>query len=242
MKQVPITKELLDTFRGSSQTLIMEGYCKYFSDVTVYTDGNGYATVAVTGEETRECCISGEDVSFAESLITSLNGQIKFCGVSPVITEYLRKKYRFEWETNCYLYVWNGKPLACECKCEIRPIDATYAAEISAGTPYGADIEDIIRCIAVHPSAAAYVDGKPVCWCLLHMEGSLGMLYTLPRYRRQGYALEVMTALTDKVIERGDIPFAYIVRDNVASLNLACKYNLEEAGKADYFQINLQKN
>ena len=65
------------------------------------------------------------------------------------------------------------------------------------------------------------------------------MLYTEPEYRRKGYALEVMTALCNKVIAQGDVPYAYIVVDNVASQSLAEKYNLERVKRADYFMVNL---
>ena len=41
------------------------------------------------------------------------------------------------------------------------------------------------------------------------------------------------------VIAKGDVPYAYIVCDNVASQNLALKYNLERVKRADYFLINL---
>ena len=130
------------------------------------------------------------------------------------------------WENNCDLYVWNGQPLPHVCTQEIRPMLPKYAQKISDGTFYHAAINDVLDCLRRHPSAAVFVDDEPVCWCLLHLEKSLGMLYTLPEHRHKGYALEVMTALTNKVIERGDVPYAYIVKDNVASMNLAQKYNL----------------
>ena len=63
------------------------------------------------------------------------------------------------------------------------------------------------------------------------------MLYTLPEHRHKGYALEVMTALCNQLIAQGNTPYAYIVCDNVASLNLAVKYNLTLFKHADYFRF-----
>lgn len=238
MKEINITSELLGYFRSKGETLIMEGYCKNYGNVTVFNDGDSYAVVAIDCNGSVECCISSSDTAFIDEVTKRFGGIVKFCGVSEFVTDYLKSQYRFLWETDCYLYVWNGEPLPYECKCDLRPVDGQYAQQISDGTHYHAAIDDIKTCLRLHPSSAAYVNGKPVCWCLLHKEGSLGMLYTLPEYRRQGYALEVMTDITNKVIKQGDIPFAYIVQDNLASQNLAAKYNLTRRHAANYFEID----
>ena len=94
----------------------------------------------------------------------------------------------------------------------------------------------------MYPSAAVWLDGKPVSWCIMHNDKSLGMLYTMPEHRHKGYALQVMTALCNAVIAQGDTPYAYIRRDNVASQKLAEKYNLRRVKAADYFLIELHRN
>ena len=240
MKKIPLNDEMLRAFRGRAETLIMEGYCKYFDNVAVYCQDGSYATVYTDGRGGAHICMYTDSAAFVDGITELFRGKtVEFCGASGFVTEYLRGKYAFEWETNCYLYVWNGKPLPYKCRCDLRPMDGAYAREISDGTFYRASEEEIRACLSVHPSSAAYVDGKPVCWCLLHKEGSLGMLYTMPVYRRQGYALEVMTDITNKVIASGSVPYCYIVRDNAASISLAAKYNLERVCTADYFEINL---
>lgn len=240
MKKIPITNELLDIFRSRAETLIMEGYCKYMDNVSAYVDGGSYATVYVDKDGGEHCCVYNASERFIDELLTLFNGErAEFCAVSPIVTEYLRNRYAFSWETNCDLFVWNGEPLPHKCGRDLRAMDVAYARQISDGTFYKASEEEIAHCLATHPSSAAYIDGKPVCWCLLHMEGSLGMLYTLPEYRHQGYALEVMTDITNKVIATGSIPYAYIVQDNIASRNLAAKYNIVKVCAADYFEVGL---
>ena len=240
MKQVPITTQLLRHFRENPQTLIFEGYCVNFDDVTIYNDGDSYALTAVNHLGVIECCIYTEQTAFIDEVVGILRGNVKFCGVSTFITDYLKERYDFEWLTHCDLYVWNGKPLNLSViDCEIRPLELQYAKQVSDGTPYHADLDDVRMCLTRHPSAAVYIDNKAVCWCLLHLEGDLGMLYTVPEYRRQGYALKVMTALTQMVLDSDNVPYAYIIEDNVASKNLALKYNLDSVCKADYFEINL---
>jgi len=53
--------------------------------------------------------------------------------------------------------------------------------------------------------------------------------------------LEVMTHLTNQVIANGDIPYATIVKGNVASENLALKYQLEYVCDVDYIAIDFAK-
>ena len=236
MKLIQPTAELLKKFKSQADTLIFEGYCALTKDVVIYNEGDSYALLAdVRGA--RKGCFKTDSEQFVLAVLDKLQGEIELCGVDPFVTECLRRCYEFQWETNCYLYVWNGEPLTYQCKQEIRPMSAEFAQKISNGTHYHAAVEEIEQCLTLHPSAAIYVDGDPICWCLLHLEKSLGMLYTEPEHRHKGYALEVMTALTNKVIGRGDIPYAYIVKDNVASQNLATKYNLAYVKQADYFMI-----
>ena len=238
MQRLEVTNELKNFFKSSPDTLIFEGYCCNADAVEVYCDGDSYALIAHVGSAV-EVCIKSIDEDFIWQVVGMLHGVVKFCGVDPFVTRLLQTRYEFNWLTNCNLHAWNGQPLPYECKCDIRSMDAAYAQKISDGTHYHAALSDVEDCIANRPSSAVYIDGTPVCWCLVHLEKSLGMLYTEPEHRHKGYALEVMTSLCNKVIALGDVPYAYIVQTNVASANLAAKYNLVKVKQADYFEINL---
>lgn len=239
MKQVPVTAQLKQFFRSCPQTLIMEGFCNYFDNVTVFNDGDNYALVARIAANYRQCCMYTSSTDFIDEVLAMLDGEVEFYGVSSFVTDYLAPKFPFKWLTNCTLYVWDGHPLDTSViDCDIRRLDSSYVQQVSDGTPYHADLDNVRKCLAIHPSAAIYVDGKAVCWCLLHQEGSLGMLFTLPEYRRKGYALKVMTAICDMVIKSGSIPYAYIIVGNKVSEHLAAKYNMLPVGTADYFLID----
>lgn len=239
MKQLELTTGLLQQFKSCAETLIFEGFATNADSVTIYNDGDNYALVADVKGAVK-LCLKTDSASFVEDILQLLSGkQVEFSGVDPFVTELLRARYNFLWETNTYLYAWNGKPLSYKCKQQIEAIEPQFAQKVSDGTHYHAPIADIVECLVRHPSAAIYLNGEPVCWCLLHLDKTLGMLYTEPQHRRKGYALEVMTALTNKVIAQGDVPYAYIVVDNVPSQNLAAKYNLERVKRADYFMINI---
>lgn len=238
MKQLKVSSKLKSFFKSNPDTLIFEGYCCNASDVTIFNDGDNYALIAKVGRSV-DVCINSRNATFIWKVVSKLHGTVKLCGVDPFVTRLFKSRYKLNWETNCDLYVWNGKRIRQKHQYAVYPMEEEYAQKVSDGTHYHASIAEIKDCIANRPSAAIYVDEVPVCWCLQHLEKSLGMLYTEPEHRHKGYALEVMTALCNEIIELGDVPYAYIVQDNVASAALAAKYNLKKVKQADYFEVKL---
>ena len=59
-----------------------------------------------------------------------------------------------------------------------------------------------------------------------HAEGSMGMLYVFPEYRRMGFAAELQTHLIAKTMEKGYIPFGQVEKSNQASLRLQKKLGM----------------
>ncbi len=59
-----------------------------------------------------------------------------------------------------------------------------------------------------------------------HLEGSLGLLYVLPAFRRQGYALALERIAIEKTMEEGFIPFGQVEKSNQASLALQKKLGM----------------
>lgn len=236
MKKITPTSDLLQRFHNNAQLLIFEGYIANTDAYSLYSDGVNYA-LTYPEKDFVNLCLYGDDAQFIDEVLSLLYGNVKLCGVSQWTKNYLATKYDFLWQTDCFLCVWNGKPLPYVCTQQLDKVPLQCAQQVSDGTFYHADLKEIRDSIAKRPSSALFVQGKPVCWCLLHLENSLGMLYTLPEHRRKGYALEVMTHLCNQVIAQGNVPFAYIVQDNVASLNLASKYNLQKVCDAYYFEI-----
>ncbi len=240
MEKITVTPQLLKLFKSNPQTLILYGYLTAMPNVHLYQSGNSYAT-AVHNGRFYECTIASDDLSFVDQFVGSFKDcYAEFRMITPKVANYLQTKYKFGYRTTCGLFVWNGKPLTYQCQGDLRPMSTDYAHLVANGTDY-ASVADVVELLTMHPSSALYVDDKPVCWCLLHLEKSLGMLYTLPEHRKKGYALEVMTHLTNQVIEMGDIPYATIIKGNVPSENLALKYQLEYVCDVDYISIDFAK-
>lgn len=241
MKQLRITKDLKNFFKSTPDTLIFEGYCSNAYGVTVLNEGDNYALVVDLGDR-KDVCFKTRNAAFVYKMIKKLDGVIKVCGVDPFITKIFKSRYKFNWETHCDLYVWNGKKIRHRPEYAVYPMEIDFAQRVCDTTPYHPSFDEVADCILNRPSAAIYVDDVPVCWCLQHVEKSIGMLYTEAAYRHQGYALEVMVGLCNEIISMGDIPFAYIVQGNAASENLAGRYNMVKVKQADYFEVDLDED
>lgn len=239
IEKLQVTPQLIKFFDGNDLSHNIAGYLTNYPELcTLYGDGTSYALAVDYGDST-DCCLLTSDMSFVDGITNILHGDVSFCGVTENVKEHLLSRFTPTYVNACHLYVWDGTTPPHVCTGDLRKIDSAIAQKISDGTFYHASPESIVEAVENRPSSSLYVDGKPVCWCLLHEDNSLGMLYTLPQHRHKGYALEVMTHLVNQVIADGKTPFCYIVEGNVASENLALKYSLKKVCPSIYLGFML---
>ena len=62
-----------------------------------------------------------------------------------------------------------------------------------------------------------------------HLEGSMGLLYVFPEYRRKGYGIALQKHLIAKTMEEGYIPFGQVEKSNLASLSLQKKMGMTQS-------------
>ena len=61
---------------------------------------------------------------------------------------------------------------------------------------------------------------KLVAWELTHDDGAIGALYVLDKFRNSGYASEIISNLSYKIREAGNIPIAQIEEKNIPAAKL----------------------
>jgi len=66
-------------------------------------------------------------------------------------------------------------------------------------------------------SAGIYIGGKPVAGVIQNTMGYLGMLYTLPEYRKKGYAKICMLHAMKEIAKQGFIPATFVETFNTTS-------------------------
>ena len=72
----------------------------------------------------------------------------------------------------------------------------------------------------------AFYDEKIVGFIANHGEGSIGMLYVLPEYRKRHVAMALETYCMNLAVERGEIPYGQVVLGNEASIRLQEKMGI----------------
>ena len=72
----------------------------------------------------------------------------------------------------------------------------------------------------------AFYEEKIVGFIADHEEGSIGMLYVLPEYRKRHVAMALETYCMNLAVERGEIPYGQVVLGNEASIHLQEKMGI----------------
>lgn len=102
---------------------------------------------------------------------------------------------------------------------EYIPFVAEHYSEIGT-SEY---VSERIRHGAVY---GAFYDEKIVGFIANHEEGSIGMLYVLPEYRKRHVAMALETYCMNLAVERGEIPYGQVVLGNEPSIELQQKLGI----------------
>lgn len=153
----------------------------------------------------------------------------------------LKQGRKVEWQNSTYLFTYPGKTVPGKLEHKVGSLSQKHAAMVARYWQHGRRVEYIRRRIKKGPSAVVYQKGKPVSWALIHGDGSMGMMFTLPEHREEGYARTITKALTRKVLERGLKPFLYVSKTNRPSLSLVRSCGFTRHGEHVYIGLSLRK-
>lgn len=62
-----------------------------------------------------------------------------------------------------------------------------------------------------------------------HLEGSMGLLYVFPEYRRKGFGAALQRHLIAKTMEEGYVPFGQVEKENLPSLGLQKRIGMTQS-------------
>lgn len=127
---------------------------------------------------------------------------------------------------NAYLFHIEGPPRFAElvrhpCRLGRGP---ELLELIRRGIDYDETGERTRRSLELEPSFVCEVDGEPVCWSATHVGGMMGMIYTPPEHRRQGYARSLAAFQIDYMLARDGIACALVLEGNSASEQLLLSF------------------
>ncbi|KAK7101779.1 glycine N-acyltransferase-like protein 3 [Littorina saxatilis] len=106
---------------------------------------------------------------------------------------------------------------------KISPVTEDVVDVVNSTWKFSNDGSDLYICDLVrhHPSVFLTMeDGQHVGHMLGNSNGSMGMLYIQPHFRRKGYAKVIVSQLAAKFFEEGRDVYVMIEEDNEKSINL----------------------
>jgi len=87
------------------------------------------------------------------------------------------------------------------------------------------------------PSAGIEVGWDLAGWVMTHDDGAIGFLHVLEKYRRRGYAKQLMKHIIQQVRSRGKTPFVHIEEANTGSLSLALNLGFRRDRLVHWFEL-----
>ena len=151
------------------------------------------------------------------------------CGESLWQTAFGRYGYTDKLE--CYQFVYLGQPPVLDPRLTVRP--ATERDLPLLLEHYHLLIEDDLQKVVRRGSVLLGYEGdRLVGFAGEHLEGSMGLLYVLPEYRRRGFGAALENVLIARTLEQGLIPFGHVVKGNDASVRLQEKLGLTPSDKS----------
>ena len=120
---------------------------------------------------------------------------------------------------DCRVVVYTGEPLP-EPEADIRVLGPEAADFVHAHYHTVPDRDYIVGRLEAGVMLGVFVDGAPAGFIGVHDDTSMGMLEVLPEYRRRGLARALETALINRQLARGILPWGEVFLDNTAYLRL----------------------
>ncbi|MBQ8464411.1 MAG: hypothetical protein IJ545_00175 [Alphaproteobacteria bacterium] len=125
----------------------------------------------------------------------------------------------FDYFYNTQKFKYHQVCLQCYHKQEKgeAKLDLPSLAEIRwIAKTYGTSVQNIAKLRENHKIFVYHENNKAVSYIGIHIDGSVGFLYTRPKYRDQGYSAKIQNELFK--ITKGPI-FAQILEDNQISID-----------------------
>ncbi len=163
----------------------------------------------------------------ARSLLETLDDCETMVFEQVSLDAYIRERYQFTWHTPVLNTVYNKKtPVPVDPDFVLKPLSMADFPLVRAYYDLIGD-EGLADHLKRGDMLGGYVAGELVGFIGRHEEGSLGMLYVLPQFRRRGYAWQLEGHLINRVLAAGERVFGQVIVGNEASLALQRKIGMD---------------
>ena len=140
------------------------------------------------------------------------------------------ERYGFSEKLECYQVAYYGEKPAIDTELSVREADERdlpmLLEHYDLISPQ--ELAEVVRRRSI---LLGYSQGHLAGFIGEHLEGSMGILYVLPEYRRKGFGEALQKHLIAKTMEKGFVPFGQVEKDNVNSLRLQEKIGMTRSDR-----------
>ena len=176
-----------------------------------------------------------EDIDLGLSLLDRHADRFSILMVSsPKIAEIAFSRYGFADRMECYQVAYYGETPALDHRLTLRVADLSDLSTLVANY-HMLDEDEVKKIVERKLILLGYYENNLVGFIGEHLEGSMGLLYVFPEYRRMGFAAALENAKIAEILQKGFIPFAQIDKNNLASLKLQEKLGMKRSERTIAF-------
>ncbi len=135
------------------------------------------------------------------------------------------ERYGFTEKLECYQVAYYGEKPPADGRLTVRTADENDLPVLT-GTYRLISPEEMEKVVRRRSVLLGYDGDRLVGFIGEHLEGSMGLLYVFPEYRRRGFGAALQTHYIVKAMESGWIPFGQVEKDNRNSLKLQQKIGM----------------
>ena len=145
-----------------------------------------------------------------------------------VIGERAFEKYGFSDRLMCYQVAYYGKKPPIDTLLSVRTAEE-QDLPVLIENYHMISPEELKTVVARRSVLLGYDHDNLVGFIGEHLEGSMGLLYVFPEYRRRGFGAALQKHYIAKTMEEGFIPFGQVEKQNHASLQLQKKLGMTQS-------------
>ena len=140
------------------------------------------------------------------------------------------EKFGFSDRLECYQVAYYGKTPSAGAELQFRIADESDLPMLTEN--YALLSPEELRAVVKRGSVRlGYDRGRLVGFIGEHLEGSMGILYVFPEYRRRGFGAALQARLMARTIKQGYIPFGQVEKTNTASLLMQKKLGMTQSDR-----------
>jgi len=135
------------------------------------------------------------------------------------------ERYGFSEKLECYQVAYYGGKPPADSRLTVRTADENDLPVLTK-TYHLISPEEMEKVVRRGSILLGYEADRLVGFIGEHLEGSMGLLYVFPEFRRRGFGTALQTHCIVKTMENGCVPFGQVEKDNLNSLKLQQKIGM----------------